>query len=121
LLAFLALKPIKYLLIGTLILSTLIGGYYIWKNNVEYQARLEYNNQQMRRVIEEQREYSRQQSVMLEEQQRLARELLTANENLERRLNNVNTRLSSSEVIANDQLAPEIIRQTIIQLRDEVR
>lgn len=113
----------KFVYAGAIfLLLTFLGTvYYIWKRDIEYKALLQYNMNQLQQIVRDQQESARQQAALFTEQQRLTRELMDRNEALQRRMEGINTYLSSPQAQRADRAASEVIRETISQLRSSQR
>ncbi len=112
-------KLTVYLLVALFAAGAVTTTYYVWKRNIEQQALLDFNRQQLEQTAREQAEFARQQQEIANQQAAAARALAAQNENLNRRIGNIDRFLSSSQ--AQDRPASDVIKQTIERLRAETQ
>lgn len=106
-----------YLLIAIFSVGAVTTTYYVWKRNIQHEAVLESNRQQMEQTIKDQAEFVRQQQEIATQQAAVSRAVALQNEALNRRMGSIDRFLQSSQ--AQDRPASDILRQTIDRLRLE--
>jgi Flp pilus assembly protein TadB len=104
-----------YLIIALFSLGAVTTTYYVWKRNIQHQALLEFNRQQMEQTQKDQAELMRRQQEIADQQAEAARALVERNEELNRRMSDVDRYLTSGQ--AQDRPASDVLKQTIERLR----
>lgn len=119
-LSLLGIKKIwLYVAIGAIALATVTGIYFVWKHNVEQQALLRFNQQQLEQTVRDQKEFRRRQEAIEEHQRQSARELADENRRLRTRVQGIQDMLNSPETVAGDRPASDILKRTVEQLRSQ--
>lgn len=119
-LSLLGIKKIwLYVAIGTIAFATVTGIYFVWKHNVEQQALLYFNQQQLEQTVRDQEEFRQRQETIEEQQRQSARDLANENRRLRTRVQVIQDILNSPETSASDRPASNILKQTVEQLRSQ--
>lgn len=116
----LALLPQKYLIYAgaAVIFLTAIGGvYYAWKRDIERQALMEFNMNQLEQTAADQKKYLEKQELIGQAQQSITLELLEQNQKLTKKIESVSIYLNSDSAKKNDREASIILKNTIEQLQ----
>jgi hypothetical protein len=111
------LDQYKYLVYaGAVVLSIAFIGaaYYIWKHNVQHAATLEYEKKQLEESLKTNEKYIQEQQELMEQQKIAAEELARKAVSNRARSVQVKRFIDNSP----DSPAPDVIRQTIENLRD---
>jgi uncharacterized protein HemX len=108
-------KLTLYLLIGLFSVGAAATTYYVWKRNIQNQARLEFNQKQLEQTAKEQAEFIRKQQEIADQQAAATRALTQQNEELNRRMSGIDRFLNSSQ--SQDRPSSEILKRTIEMLR----
>jgi uncharacterized protein YejL (UPF0352 family) len=104
--------------ISALVGATMLGGaYWVWKNKIENNAQLKYNNEQLEQVIKEQTEYIEKSKAVAELQAEVIRNNIKEREALNRELEQIQEYINSPEAATSDRPSSEVIKETIRQLR----
>ena len=110
-----------YIVAGVFLFGILTAGYYSWRNGIERQALLEYNQHQLEQSIKDQ-EVMRQQLSDIDAKQK---EVQTANElekkALKEKLEAINLDLNSKETAENEKPASDVLKKTVNKLKDAVK
>lgn len=104
-----------YLIIALFSVGAITTTYYVWKRNIQHAELMEFNRQQMEKIQKDQTEFMQRQREIADQQSAAARELAERNEELSRRMGDVDRYLSSSQ--AQDRPASDVLKQTIERLR----
>lgn len=104
-----------YLLIALFSMGAITTTYYVWKRNIQHAALMEFNRQQLEQTQKDQAEFIRRQQEIADQQAEAARALAERNEELNRRMSDVDRYLTSGQ--AQDRPASDVLKQTIERLR----
>lgn len=100
-----------------IIASTILGGaYWGWKRQIEQQALLEYNQQQLEQIIKDQELFYQKMAVIEQKQQEILNDLDKKNREIAIKLKDLEKYLNSPEVKKLNRPASEIIKNTIRKL-----
>jgi len=106
-------------IIGALAGLLMTGGLYMnWKNKIEANAKLEFNNEQLQQVIKEQERFLEQNRQLTEEQNKLIEDAAKEREALNNKLEELKTYIDSPEAAKSDRESSEIVKETIRRLQE---
>jgi uncharacterized protein HemX len=95
----------------------LIGVYYYWKNSIEQEALMEYNQRQLQQVLEDQKAFQQKMQEVESKQRNIESELTKQNEQVTKTLSTVTEYLDSKDAKKQDKPASDIFKKTITELR----
>jgi len=95
----------------------LIGVYYYWKNSIEQEALMEYNQRQLQQVIEDQKAFQQKMQEVETKQKTIESDLAAQNEQVNKTLSTVTEYLDSKDAKKQDKPASDIFKNTIKELK----
>lgn len=109
---------IEVIIIGTIILLGMLGGYYYsWKSGIEQQALMEFNRQQVEQTAKNQQDFKEKLDVI----NRTQTDILQQNEEkikqLQDKIDDLSSYLDSSQAAKDNREASPILKNTIKKLR----
>jgi hypothetical protein len=115
--SFLGLNKLTlYLLTGLVSIAAVTTTYFVWKHNIEYQAKLEFNQRQLEQTAKEQAEFIQKQQEIADQQAAATRALAIQNEEISRRMSGIDRYLNASQ--SQDRPSSEVLKRTIEMLQN---
>jgi len=106
---------------GIMLFGALTGIYYSWRSGIEREALLEYNQNQLEQNIKDQEELKQK----LESVENKRKEIEKENEDNKKifkdKINDINTDLSSKEVVSKDSSSSQVLKDTVKKLQGVVK
>jgi len=110
-----------YIVGGLFLFGVLTAGYYSWRQGIEHQALLEYNQHQIEQNIKDQ-EAMKQQLLDIDTKQKEVQAANDADKKaLKDKLEAINTDLNSKETAAAEKPASDVLKKTVNKLKDAVK
>jgi len=107
-----------YIIGGILLFGVLTGIYYNWRQNIEREALLEYNQAQLEQNIRDQAELKQKLADMDAKQREIEAANAAAKQVFKDKMNEINSTIDSKESLANDRPASNILRDTVKRLQE---
>ena len=105
-----------YLFIGIILAGSLTAAYKGWEYSIEQRTLLELNKTQMEQIVKDQKEYTKKQQELVNQQIAATEALAEQNKILSKKLSSVNSYLNSKEASASDRPSSDVLKNTIDQL-----
>jgi uncharacterized protein HemX len=102
--------------IGTILAGLISVAYVGWKHQIEQTAQLEFNQQQLLKVIEDEKNFQEKMRSVQEAQKSIADDVAKQNQAIDDKLKSLDAYLNSKDTLKNDRPASIILKNTINQL-----
>jgi len=110
-----------YIVAGLFLFGILTTVYYKWRQGIEREALLEYNQQQLEQSIKD-KEKLRQHLEEIDKKQKEIEAINAAEKKVFKdKLETINTELNSKEVNDTDRPASKVLKDTVNKLKDVVK
>lgn len=109
-------KIIIYVIGIVIAIVVVVGGYFIWKHNVEKQIQLKFNNEQLQQVVKDQQKYIDQLNTINKNQEYIIANLSKQTTELNGKLKDLDGYLNSNDARKDDRPASKVLRQTLKDL-----
>ena len=110
-------KIAVYLIGAGVVIGLITVAYIQWKDRIQTQALIQYNNTQLQQAIADQQKFAAEQNAINAVQQAAVDDFTKAQQDIQTQLGTVNTFLNSQTTIKEDKSASDVIKQTIDKLR----
>ena len=111
-------KLMIYIAIGFIAVSTLGGIYYSWRKGIEREALLEYNQKQLEQNIRDQAEFRKKMEDIRKQQDKIVADNDADKKLFNDMIKNADDFLDSKETKDADRPASQVLKLTIIKLKD---
>ncbi len=109
-------KILQYITIGLVVAGFTLGGYQIWKNQVEQAALLKFNQKQMEQVVKDQQKYIQEIQALQEQEKLLTEQLNQKNDTIDKLSQDVSNWLNSPAAQQQDRPSSSLLKETIKRL-----
>jgi septal ring factor EnvC (AmiA/AmiB activator) len=103
------------------LLSAISGGLLYWKKDLQQKAFLQYNQMQLEQAAKDREEFTKKMSEIQDKQRTVEEDLAKQNENVNQKLSNIDTYLTSPDATKNDKASSDILKNTVTQLGGDKR
>ena len=107
-----------YIIGGILLFGALTGFYYHWRQGIEREALLEYNQKQLEQNIADQEAYRVKMQLIQKAQDELIKKNTEDKKVFEEKMNSARDYLDSAEAKKSDRPASEVLKETVKKLKD---
>ena len=98
--------------------GTLSGIYYSWRKGVEREALLEFNQKQLEQTVKDNEDYQRQLKEIQDNQEAIIQRNEEDKRNFETKMKDATDYLEKTETQKLDRQASEVLKKTVIRLKD---
>lgn len=102
--------------IGVILSGLATASYYGWKRQIEQTALLEFNQKQLEKVLEDQKNFQDKMQSVQESQKSISDDLDKQNQAVDAKLKSIDEYLNSKEALKSDRPSSIILKNTINQL-----
>jgi len=110
-----------YIVGGLFLFGALTAGYYSWRNGIERQALLEYNQQQLEQSVKDQEAMRKKLDDINEKQKEIEAANAADKRDFKDKIDSIVIDLNTKESFAADKPASDILKKTITKLKDVVK